>query len=118
MGCLKALNDNKFVLNEHDWPPITAVSCSKNALDLTSIVYFSAIERACQTMKDQETVGLLRKFVKFWNGLKDAVDELFGQSEEDLIFRKLTGIDELFVKGKILSKLWYTELTVLSFRLW
>jgi hypothetical protein len=43
-------------------------------------------------MKDQDTVGLLRKFAKFWNGLKDAVDELF---------RKLTGIDELFVKGKI-----------------
>jgi hypothetical protein len=52
-------------------------------------------------MKDQDTVGLLRKFAKFWNGLKDAVDELFGQCEEDLIFRKLTGIDELFVKGKI-----------------
>ena len=52
-------------------------------------------------MKDQDTVGLFRKFAKFWEGMKDAVDELFGQSEEDLIFRKLTGIDKLFVKGKL-----------------
>ena len=52
-------------------------------------------------MKDQDTVGLFIKFAKFWDGMKDAVDELFGQSEEDLIFRKLTGIDELFVKRKI-----------------
>ena len=52
-------------------------------------------------MKKEDSVGLLRKFADFWDGMKDEFDELFGQSEEDLIFRKLTGIDELFVEGKI-----------------
>lgn len=46
-----------------------------------------AIETACQGLKEQ--VGLFRKFADFWDGMKDEVDELFGQSEEDLIFRKL-----------------------------
>ena len=31
------------------------------------------------------------------------IDELFGQSEDDLIFRNVTGVDKLFVKGKIQS---------------
>ena len=52
-------------------------------------------------MKEQDSVGLFKKFADLWDGMKDEVDELFGQSEEDLIFRKLTGIDELFVEGKI-----------------
>ena len=50
-------------------------------------------------MKEQDSVGSFRKLAGLWDGVK--VDELFGQSKEDLIFRKLTGIDELFVKGKI-----------------
>ena len=52
-------------------------------------------------MKEEDSVGLFRKFADFWDGMKNEFDELFGQSEEDLIFRKLTGIDELFVEGKI-----------------
>ena len=43
----------------------------------------------------------MRKFADLWDGMKDKVDELFGQSEEDLIFRKLTRYDELFVKGNM-----------------
>merc|ERR1711997_1282820 len=35
-----------------------------------------------------------RKTVEFF----DLADKLFGQSEEDLVFRKLVGIEELFAK--------------------
>ena len=53
-------------------------------------------------MKKEDSVGLFRKFADFWDGMKNEFDELFGQSEEDLVFRQLTGIDELFAKGKII----------------
>ena len=52
-------------------------------------------------MKDQDTVGLFKKFADFWDGMKYEVDKMFGKSQEDLIFRKVTGVDEYFVKGKI-----------------
>ena len=63
------------------------------------------IEKGCQSyLKEgrlKDYIDSFRKFADFWDGMKDEFDELFGQSEEDLIFRKLTGIDELFVTGKI-----------------
>ena len=52
-------------------------------------------------MKEQDSVGSFRKLAGLWDGVK--VDELFGQSKEDLIFRKVTGSDELIFKGKISS---------------
>jgi len=57
-----------------------------------------AIETACQGWKEQDSVGSFRKFADFLEWLKYEVDEWFGQSKEDLIFRKLTGQDEFFVK--------------------
>jgi hypothetical protein len=48
------------------------------------------IEHACQNP------GVFRKSADFWDGIE--VDELFGQSEEDLVFRKLTEIDRLLMK--------------------
>jgi len=56
------------------------------------------IETACQDLKEQDTVGLFKKFADFWDGMKYEVDKMFGQSQEDLIFRKVTGVDEYFVK--------------------
>ena len=57
-------------------------------------------------MKDR--IDSFREFAEYWDSLKGEdydyyVWKLFGEepSEEDLIFRKLTGIDKLFVKGKI-----------------
>ena len=50
-----------------------------------------------------KNIGVLAKanakLADIWDGIE--VDKLFGQSEEDLVFRKLTGIDELLAKGKI-----------------
>ena len=43
-----------------------------------------------------------REFADLWDDIKSRYGyELFEQSEEDIIFRKLTGIDEFFDKGKI-----------------
>merc|ERR1712172_351454 len=36
-----------------------------------------AIETACQALKEQDSVGLFRKFADFWDGMKDGIDELF-----------------------------------------
>ena len=55
------------------------------------------IETACQDLKDRNIIAGFRKTVEFF----DLADKLFGQSEEDLVFRKLVGIEELFAKGKI-----------------
>ena len=61
-------------------------------------------------MEEQAYLNLLeqneqsfREFAELWDDIKYELNgyELFGQSEEDLIFRKLTGIDEFFDKGKI-----------------
>ena len=68
------------------------------------------IEKACQGWKEEgpfkDVIEPFREFAYFWDGMKD-YDwygvRLFGEerSEEDLIFRKVTGIDKLFAKGKI-----------------
>ena len=65
------------------------------------------IEKACQALKEgpiKHTIDHFREFAYFWDRMKDYDNygwKMFGQSEEDLIFRKLTGIDEFFDKGKI-----------------
>ena len=82
------------------------------------------IEEACQALKEgpqgpeKDYMDSFRKFADFWDNMKDHDLyglKLFGQSklnvnevdlisevsEEDLIFRKLTGIDEFFDRGKI-----------------
>ena len=50
-----------------------------------------------------KNIGVLAKanakLADIWDGIE--VDKLFGQSKEDLVFRKITGIDELLAKGKI-----------------
>merc|ERR1711971_79177 len=62
------------------------------------------IEEACQGLKEgpaKDYMEGFRKFADFWDVLKtyDSYGRrFFGQSEEDLIFRKLTGIDEFFDK--------------------
>jgi len=47
-----------------------------------------------------KNIGVLAKanakLADIWDGIE--VDKLFGQSEEDLVFRKITGIDELLAK--------------------
>merc|ERR1712051_265228 len=65
------------------------------------------IEKACQGWKEEgpfkDVIEPFREFAYFWDGMKD-YDwygvRLFGEerSEEDLIFRKVTGIDKLFAK--------------------
>ena len=62
---------------------------------------FQQLKQPAKLWKNKTQLVYFKKFADFWDGMKDEVDELFGQSEEDLIFRKLTGIDELFVEGKI-----------------
>merc|ERR1719464_487443 len=63
------------------------------------------IEEGCQDVKEgqfKDNIDSFREFANFWDGMKDYDYygwKLFGQSEEDLIFRKLTGIDEFFDKG-------------------
>ena len=53
-----------------------------------------------QTLEQREQS--FREFADLWDDMKSWYGyALFGQSEEDLIFRKLTGIDEFFDKGKI-----------------
>ena len=65
------------------------------------------IEEMCQAFKEgplKDYIDSFRKFADFWDGMKDYDyygRKLFGQNEEDLTFRKLTGIDEFFDKGKI-----------------
>merc|ERR1711971_114692 len=62
------------------------------------------IEEACQGLKEgpqKDRIYNFREFASFWDRMKDNDYygwKLFGQSEEDLIFRKLTGIDEFFDK--------------------
>jgi len=62
------------------------------------------IEEGCQDVKEgqfKDNIDSFRKFADFWDGMKDYDYygwKLFGQNEEDLIFRKLTGIDEFFDK--------------------
>ena len=66
------------------------------------------IEKACQGWKEEgpfkDVIEPFREFGYFWDGMKERYGvRLFGEerSEEDLIFRKLTGIDEFFDRGKI-----------------
>ena len=67
------------------------------------------IEEACQAFKEgplKDYIDSFRKFADFWDGMNNYDHygwKMFGQhpNEEDLIFRKLTGIDEFFDRGKI-----------------
>ena len=65
------------------------------------------IEKVCQSFQwTLYDIDSLRKFAEFWDGINDSDyygRKMFGQypNEEDLIFRKLTGIDEFFDRGKI-----------------
>ena len=57
-------------------------------------------ELGFQTLEQREQS--FREFADLWDDIKLWYGyELFGQSEEDLIFRKLTRIDKFFDKGKI-----------------
>ena len=53
----------------------------------------------------KDYIDSFRKFADFWDGMNDDYYgwKMFGQNpnEEDLVFRKLTGIDEFFDRGKI-----------------
>ena len=68
------------------------------------------IEEACQAFKEgplKDYIDSFRKFADFWDGMNNYDHygwKMFGQhpNEEDLIFRKLTGIDEFFDRGKII----------------
>merc|ERR1712051_727541 len=71
------------------------------------------IEKVCQSFQwTLYDIDSLRKFAEFWDGINDSDyygRKMFGQypNEEDLIFRKLTGIDEFFDRDFNAEK-WYS----------
>jgi len=63
------------------------------------------------TAKEQEIAKSFSEFADLWDDIKSSYGyELFGQSEEDLIFRKLTGIDEFFDKDFNGGESWVADM--------